>query len=311
MHLLTVVQILENISQKLNNIVATIDANRKELENLRQEMKRSFKCQEASLNSLNSTLRSEVDNQTKFLAAINDKNCSCTPTKRTYTCGGTGGWRRVVTLNMADPNTTCPSGWTQASLSKRTCGRATFGQRSCDSVTFQVSGGEYRKVCGRARGYQYGATLAFFAHSVYYTIDDAYVTGLSITHGNPRHHIWTYAAGLTELQYYIGICPCGAKNFTYWQSEVPRFVDRDYFCESGVNSPWKYYEYSTRFFPDDPLWDGSGCVASSTCCSYNNPPYFVKVLSEPTDDDIEVRLCNYHTARNSNVPIELLEVYVQ
>ena len=28
-----------------------------------------------------------------------------------YTCGGTGGWRCVVYLDMTDPNTTCPSGW--------------------------------------------------------------------------------------------------------------------------------------------------------------------------------------------------------
>ena len=28
-----------------------------------------------------------------------------------YTCGGTGGWRRAVYLDMTNPNTTCPSGW--------------------------------------------------------------------------------------------------------------------------------------------------------------------------------------------------------
>ena len=29
-----------------------------------------------------------------------------------HTCGGTGGWRRVVYLDMTDPNTNCPSGGT-------------------------------------------------------------------------------------------------------------------------------------------------------------------------------------------------------
>ena len=28
-----------------------------------------------------------------------------------YICGGTGGWRHVVYLDMTDPNSTCPSGW--------------------------------------------------------------------------------------------------------------------------------------------------------------------------------------------------------
>ena len=307
------VQILENIDQELKNLAANIEANTRELENLRHETESSSKSQEARLNSLNSTLCSKLDNQAKFVAALafNNavKNCSSTPTEGTYTCGGTGGWRRVANLNMANPSTTCPSGWTLTSLSKRTCGRSTSGGRSCDPVTFQVSGGEYSKVCGRARGYQYGATLAFFAHVVY-TIDEAYVTGLSITHGTPRQHIWTYAAGITEPQYQSGVstCPCGTTNFNYWQSKVPSFVGSDYFCESGINRAWSY---STQFFPDDPLWDGENCVASSTCCSYNNPPYFVKALSEPTDDDIEVRLCNYHSAFGSDVPIELLELYVQ
>ena len=27
-----------------------------------------------------------------------------------YDCGGTWGWRRVVYLDMTDPNTNCPSG---------------------------------------------------------------------------------------------------------------------------------------------------------------------------------------------------------
>ena len=40
-----------------------------------------------------------------------------------YECGGTGGWRRVVYLDMTNPNTNCPSGWQLTSHSKRTCGK--------------------------------------------------------------------------------------------------------------------------------------------------------------------------------------------
>ena len=41
-----------------------------------------------------------------------------------YECGGTFGWRRVVYLDMTDPNTNCPSGWRFVTYSsKRLCGR--------------------------------------------------------------------------------------------------------------------------------------------------------------------------------------------
>ena len=42
-------------------------------------------------------------------------------------CGGTGGWRRVVYLDMTDSNTNCPSGWNMTKSNIRTCGRASDG----------------------------------------------------------------------------------------------------------------------------------------------------------------------------------------
>ena len=57
------------------------------------------------------------------------------------TCGGTGGWRRVVYLDMTDPSRTCPSGWQLTGYSKRTCGRITTVIRTCDSAICPVGGG--------------------------------------------------------------------------------------------------------------------------------------------------------------------------
>ena len=93
-----------------------------------------------------------------------------------YNCGGTGGWRRVVYLDMTDPHTTCPSGWKMTGYSKLTCGRIGNGLRTCSSATFPVSGGEYSRVCGRIKAYQQGATAEFFSHHVRYvtTIEGAY-----------------------------------------------------------------------------------------------------------------------------------------
>ena len=185
-----------------------------------------------------------------------------------YTCGGTGGWRRVVYLEMTDPTTTCPSGWQLTGYSKRTCGRATAGTFTCDSAIFPVSGGPYTRVCGRIRAYQYSHPDAFEAYhdGDVTTIDGAYVAGLSLAHSSPRQHIWTFAAGVGEARSRSEVaCPCDASI----SISIPGFVGTDYFCESGVNSG---SPSETSFHTDDPLWDGQGCGPSSTCCSFNTPP---------------------------------------
>ena len=84
-------------------------------------------------------------------------------------------------------------------------------------------------------------------------------------------------------------------------------VSGDYFGKSGVNSGFN----TPDFHPDDPLWDGMGCSANSTCCSFNNPPYFIKQLSNPTTDDIETRICNLNITSAEDSPIEFIELYVQ
>ena len=218
-----------------------------------------------------------------------------------YTCDGTGGWRRVVYLDMTDPNTNCPSGWQPTEYSKRTCGAVSIGRLTCDSVIFPVSGGAYTSVCGTIRGYQINIADGFEAYDDgdVTTIDDAYVSGVSLTHGSPRQHIWTFAAGATEDQtyYYDKACPCDTSR----DIDIPSFVGGDYFCESGANSGYSY-----GFYSDDPLWDGEGCTNSSTCCTFNNPPYFTKQLPNPTTDDIEVRLCHWGP---DDTPLEFIELY--
>ena len=221
-----------------------------------------------------------------------------------YTCGGEGGWRRVVYLDMTDPNTYCPSGWQLITIPKRTCGKVSTGRLSCESVFFPVTGGDYNRVCGSIRAYQYRRTDGFEAYDEGQatTIDEAYVAGVSLTHGSPRQHIWTFAAGAKEEDPSINdACPCDA---TAINISIPPFVGEDYFCESGMNS-----SYRQSFAEADPLWDGKGCVSTSTCCSLNNPPYFTNQLTNPTTDDIEARICQYGSSDDS--PVEYIELYVK
>ena len=226
-----------------------------------------------------------------------------------YHCGGTGGWRRVVYLSMTDPHTTCPCGWNMTGYSIRTCGRNNTGIRTCDSATFPVSGGEYSRVCGRIKAYQSGPTQGFFSYHrrEVTTINGAYAGGVSLTHGTPRNHIWTFVAGTSESDTYMfENCPCDATSTI----RIPPFVGNDYFCESGVNEPWGNSN-NYIFHPNDTLWDGEDCLPSSTCCSQRNPPYFTKQLPTPTTDDIEARICLRPSIIHTNLAVELVELYVK
>ena len=224
-------------------------------------------------------------------------------------CSGPG-WRHVAFINMTDTTYNCPTGLNLTSYSKRTCGRSHTTRGGRSSTTFSVGGLPYSRVCGRIRGYQFGVTSAFYAYiHMSRGINDYYVDGVSLTHGvaGNRQHIWTFAAGLTEANIDSGHdCPCDASRFDH----VPTFIGNDYFCESGLHSEWRYPD-TIVFYPDDVLWDGQNCTSTSTCCQFNNPPWFTKNLPTATSDDIELRICTNFEPTNDDVPIELIELYVQ
>ena len=151
-------------------------------------------------------------------------------------------------LDMTDPNTGCPSGWQLTEYSNGTyaCGKTSSGSLTCDSVFFPVTG-QYTKVCGTIIGYQNSHTDAFeaFDDEIVTSIDEAYVSGVSLTHGSPRQHIWTFAAGRSEIEpTWDDACPCDATI----PISIPPFVGEDYFCESGTN-----FGEPDGFHPDDPL----------------------------------------------------------
>ena len=223
------------------------------------------------------------------------------------TCNGTPGWRRVAFINMTDTSYKCPTGLNLTSYSKRTCRRSHTTYGGCSSTTFSVGGLPYTRVCGRIRGYQFGATIAFANGNQ--GIDSYYVDGVSVTHGGAgsRQHIWTFTAGLSEVDTrYLSLrCPCDVYN-NY--DSIPAFVGDDFFCESGFHSPWSDQHI---LFADDVLWDGQNCTSTSTCCQLNNPPWFTKNLTSATTDDIELRICTSNLPRYEDVPLELIELYVQ
>ena len=262
----------------------------------------------SGLEDINSKLDTLQNNFTNRIEVIQSTLGISHGEQSIYTCGGEGGWRRIAHLNMTKPGSNCPPGWNMTGYSKSTCGRASGELYTCDSVTFRAAReGEYNRVCGRIKAYQYGSTDAFeiYNNGLITTIEGAYVAGVSVTHGcrGARQHIWTFAAGLSEGNPNWGAsCPCDANH----PINVPNFVGGDYFCESGVNGRWSW-----GTFRDDPLWDGKNCLPSSKCCSQNNPPYFVKNLPVSSTDDIEVRICLWEKSNVENIAVELLELYVK
>ena len=218
---------------------------------------------------------------------------------------GTKEWVRVANLNMTDPNQQCPPNFRLYTQPKRLCGKSTYGG-GCDSVKFTPNGIQYSKVCGRVVGYQHGSPDGFHAHVCSKCdINKAYVDGISITYGSPRKHIWTLAAGVTESGEHPYNCPCNSPG----GRQPPSFVGSDYYCESGHHDhPWS----ASTFYPDDALWDGKSCNGNeASCCNPPDLPWFCKELPEPTSDDLEVRICTDEGLANEDVPIEVIELYLQ
>ena len=81
------------------------------------------------------------------------------------------------------------------------------------------------KICGQAKGYQKGLTSTYITRS---STNTFYVDSLSITLGNPRKHVWTYAIGHSyDANYPNNNCPCSI----YPGPNPPSFDGDHYYCE--------------------------------------------------------------------------------
>ena len=246
----------------------------------------------------------ETGNKNGYYPINNTKWTFCNMTavaaERHFCAGVEGQWRRIAGINISAGDD-CPTGWDKSSYNGVSFCRAPNDNGGCYSTLFSTNGMSYQHVCGRARGYQKGEPEGFVHNTL--SIDTYYVEGLSITHGNPRQHIWTYAVGLTDNGNYRAYnCPCAAIP----GPAPPSFVGNNYYCESGGGSS---HNQSAYYF-SDPLWDGAGCSAS-TCCSNTDQPWFHHQLNEMTQDDIEVRICRDISFFDEGILVDMLELYIQ
>ena len=254
---------------------------------------------DAQLNATKAQIRQAITNTVNLILDGNSSPGSCNGT----------GWTRVALLNMTDPDEVCPSSLSMLTSPVRGCGQQS-ASAGCDAVLFNIVPVKgYSEVCGRILAYQRGTPDAFhpFIERGQNTIDSAYVDGVSLTHGpaGSRQHIWTFAAAALEQYRNLRIlCPCITSS---WPYQVPAFIGSNYFCETG--NPSGAISYSA-FYRDDPLWDGEGCGSNSTCCQFNDPPWFQTELPQATRDGVELRLC-LDTSIDEDIIINLIEIYVK
>ena len=218
-------------------------------------------------------------------------------------CGIIASWRRIASFDTTRGDS-CPTGLrtvTNTSTNQRACGRTV--SKGCTSLQFSPNG-IYTNVCGRVRGYQYHEPEAFETGTN--SIDSHYLHGVSITHGTPRTHLWSYVVGQSE-QYSRTTthrCPCARPDPTD-RSNVPSFVGEDFYCESGFSGT----RDENRIAWEDPLWDGQGCFATGNQCC-NRYGWFHREIPA-TSDNIEVRWCaDYPYADNEDVLTDQLEIWV-
>ena len=226
-------------------------------------------------------------------------------------CGGLN-WTRIAYLNMTDLNQTCPSNWTlvtypgNSGTTLRACQRKNTG--SCDVAYYSVKGIRYTQICGRIVGNVYGQPEAFGTQTGQ-TIDTVYVDGMDITRGSPRQLVWTFVTATSRMNNLKYLCPCSNKSLNISTTNVPAFVGSNYFCDSGA--PPNKTDSSGIHYYNHTLWSGTDCPSQSTCCSFNTPPWFWRVLPNSTTDDIEVRQCANAGPTDENVDAMIIEVYIK
>lgn len=220
-----------------------------------------------------------------------------------------GNWLRVAQLDMRDPTHKCPSGFKTTMpvvITGRYCTRKADG---CSSHYFPVDGYSYQTVCGKVIAYQEGKPDAFYpSSSTYQTLDDVYVDGVSITHGSPRNHIWTFAAAMhEELSFMRHLCPCtNSRSSQISNIFIPSFVGENYFCDTGCSS----IASPKQFYGENPLWDGSGCGEFHECCDrQENQEYFCTDLPAPTTNAIEVRICA--DQKDEQIHLQQIELFIK
>ena len=256
-------------------------------------------CEEIVRNNPQSTngwywVRDSSDNSTKRVYCYPSEHTSC----------GEGVWMRIGYFDMTQTLSECPSPLQMFTENNRKyCRRPSSG---CTSVYFDSLSQQYTEVCGMVEAYQYGSMDAFSTSST--SINSVHLEGISITHKSPRQHLWSYVVGdvANPSSARSDSCPCTAQGTT---ATVPSFLGSDYYCSSGNSGTGD----SATLVQTSPLWRTSGpsCVSNSTCCDNPDQPWFKKKLTQPANEDVEMRWCADESPTNEATATARVELYIR
>ena len=155
----------------------------------------------------------------------------CELENSTY-CNVTGPWVKLASWNIAESDSSCPSGlqlFVNGTVSA--CGIQVGASPTCQPLPLFSSPVPYTQVCGRMRGYQIGSPVAFSNYQAS-SIVGPYVDRVSITHRSPRQHIWSFGIGLLENVEHFPRAPALLADLRLPMLEVIIFVSLD------VLVPW-------------------------------------------------------------------------
>ena len=243
---------------------------------------------------------------------VHDPTTDCAKKSYLYPNGhpicGEGVWMRIGFFDMNKTLSECPSPLQMfVEDGRKYCRRASSG---CTSVYFDSRNHKYTEVCGMVEAYQYGSMDAFDSSSTLSSIDSSsHLEGISITHKDPRQHLWSYVVGdvANPTSSRSDSCPCTVQGTT---SDVPLVIGFDYYCSSGNNGT---SDLSAVVKSQYPLWRtyGPSCVSGSTCCDNPDQPWFKKKLTQPASEDVEMRWCAGEQPTSEATATTRVELYIR
>ena len=291
----------------LQHATAELDADSKRQNYKLEKIESTLKYQDEKIKDLaENTTQNFHDLHTVVDDIVDNGLFPETVSVSSHPCGDLEEWVKVIDFDMSDANTTCPIGWLENTFDTlRTCGRPeTTMENTCYMANILFNEDTimtFRKVCGRVRAYASGEHQGFKGTADGGDVGSYYVDGVSLTVG--FDHLWTFAAGYPVTNVEPGIhCPCDREDAIM----PPESVGNSYFCESpqDLGSP-------TQYFTNNPLWDGLNCNLTSSCCDYNNPPYFINYLGETLKaDGINASICIGEISVRPDIRVEQIELFV-
>ena len=220
---------------------------------------------------------------------------------------------RIANVDMRNNHSQCPPGLVyNVTEGRRLCHKLSLAP-GCSSSMFSTLGVEYSRVCGKVIGYQYLFTDQMDLVHPELDLDCTKPMSMELASSHMAHQ--DNMSGLLlqlmmkhlilDIMQSVLVAHVLIRLSPLLESTLS-FVGNDYYYENGSRM-----RSEDRYYFDDPLWDGEGCEGENNECCDRGGPWFCKQLPQPTQDDIEMRVCLNSFFQDEDVVLEQIEFYIQ